>query len=86
MGNDDVYDPDGGVVYVPFLAKDGRVGYRVVDTLNPGHETFIYLNPSTGSDDGVPNVFVYIGGEDDPAVDGAVHHYDLRDALGRGDA
>lgn len=79
-----VYDPRGGVVYVPFVSDDGRVGYRVTDTLSDaGAECFIYLNPSDSSDDGVPNVFLYVGGENDPAYDAAELHYDLRDQLGR---
>jgi hypothetical protein len=75
------------VYYVPFVACDGRVGYAVrTNPDNTGREsnpidqveTFIYLNPST-SDDGEdePNVFVYQGGENDPALDVAEHYYTI---------
>jgi hypothetical protein len=66
-----IYHPEADVYYVPFVADDGRVGYRVVSTADTnGRETFIYLNPSTGPDDA--NVFVYEGIENDPAEDSAV--------------
>jgi hypothetical protein len=65
------YDKDAGVYYVPFV-KDGRVGY-IVRSNRPGiaTETYVYLNPSTGSDDGVPTVFVYQGEHNDPGQDGS---------------
>jgi hypothetical protein len=70
----------GNVYYEPFLADDGRVGY-VVRTNREGdeeqRELFIYLNPSDHTDDGEPNVFVYIGGDNDPGLDAAQHHYVL---------
>lgn len=40
---------------------------------------FVHLNPSLGTDDGVPNIFVYI--EDTMAFMGAVNHYDLDDVF-----
>ena len=65
------YDADAGVYYEPFI-EDGRVGYRVASNRpGMGLETFVYLNPSDGSDDGVPTVFVYQGIENDPALDGS---------------
>jgi hypothetical protein len=71
-----IYDPDGQVFYVPFIAADGRVGYRVGRTDDmPDVEHFVYLNPSTGSDQpGKPDVFVYVGIENDPNLDEAVYY------------
>jgi hypothetical protein len=77
-----VYDPPSDTAYVPFVSDDGRVGYRVVDT-REGHggdrEVFLYFNPSgTGEepdDAREANVFVYVGGENDPAHDEAVDFY-----------
>jgi len=74
-----IYTSDG-VYYIPFY-NDGRVGY-IVRTDDGSKETTIYFNPSDDTDDGVPNVFVYIGVENDPALDAAIHHYDLADELG----
>jgi hypothetical protein len=67
------YDDDAGVYYEPFV-KDGRVGYRVA-SIDGARETFIYFNPSGGSDDGVPTVFVYQGEDNDPAVDQPEDHH-----------
>ena len=74
-----IYDPDGGVFYEPFIASDGRVGYRVGRTDDrPDAETFIYLNPSfSGGGDDTPNVFLYIGVENDPNEDEPQHFYTL---------
>lgn len=67
---------ESGLVYEPFLAKDGRVGYRVIaPSERPDWETFIYFNPSTGEDD--RNVFVYEGVDNDPACDGTLHYYEI---------
>lgn len=71
---------DSGTYYVPFIADDGRVGYRVGiarEADGPrgeeaSWETFIYLNPSTSIDASAPDrgdVFVYVGIENDPAQD-----------------
>lgn len=71
-----VIDSDSGTIYFPWT--DGSaVGFKACHA--NGDCEFIYLNPSTGSDDAVPNVFVYMGtagalGEDEP-----VHHYVLND-------
>jgi hypothetical protein len=73
-----VYDPDGNVFYEPFISDDGRVGYRVGRTDDrPDAETFIYFNPSTTERDDTPNVFVYIGIENDPNEDDPQHFYTL---------
>lgn len=72
----------GDIYYTPFLTSDGRVGYRVTRVSEDmdgvevgGEEEFIYFNPSDHSDGDVPNVFVYIGGDNDPVMDAAQHHY-----------
>jgi hypothetical protein len=73
-----VYDPAGNVFYVPFVADDGRVGYRVGRTdERPDAETFIYMNPSLSGGAPSPDVFVYIGVENDPAEDAPQHFYAL---------
>jgi len=73
-----IMDEDSGVQYTPFITHDGRVGYECTDTAT-GRFEFLYFNPSNGSDDGVPNVFVYQGTQNDPYADGAVHHYTVLD-------
>lgn len=63
------FEPD--VMWTPFVAKDGRVGYRV-QAEGTTDVTFIYLNPSSGTDDTDlvrPDVFVYEGPNNDPAKD-----------------
>lgn len=75
-----VYDPASDTAYIPFVSDDGRVGYRVIDTRAGGdREMFLYFNPSgTGEepdDARSANVFVYIGGENDPAEDEPLHFY-----------
>jgi hypothetical protein len=62
-----VYSPDGHY-FEPFVAEDGRVGYRVVRQSDYA-ETYIYLNPSSTDDARKPCVFAYVGGDNDPAVD-----------------
>jgi hypothetical protein len=85
------YDTDAGVYYEPFV-YDGRVGYRVAST-DGMRQTYVYFNPSTGSDDGVPTVFIYQGEDNDPAIDepdchividgvtGPCGHFDVRRPL-----
>lgn len=69
-----VVDHSTDVTYTPF-ARDGMAG---LTCSKPGRiSEHLYMNPSLGSDDGMPTVFVYLGTEGDPAQDGAVHHYDL---------
>ena len=73
-----IYNPKGDVYYVPFIASDGRVGYRVGRTdSRPDVESFVYLNPSTEVDladgsDGGSDVFLYEGLENDPMLDRTV--------------
>jgi len=83
--NDTVLDPGSDVYYVPFISDDGRVGYRVSRT-DGSRETFIYFNPSDSSSDTKPNVFVYIGIENDPALDEAQHWYALETEIGKSHA
>ncbi len=72
-------DDDAGTTYVPWT--NGRaVGFKAEH--DDGEVEYIYLNPSGGSDDGVPNVFVYIGPVGDPAEDQPEHHYTLNDQEG----
>src|SRR3954463_7487463 len=56
------------VVYIPIVMEDGRVGY-CVHGLIEGQQEFIYFNPSSDTDDGVPNVFIYQGLSNDPGLD-----------------
>jgi hypothetical protein len=73
----DIHDPDGHVTYTPFRDDDlGRVGYRVLEE-GTNRETFLYLVPSSGSDDGVPTVFVYQGPANDPGQDMPEVHIEL---------
>ena len=44
------------VVYIPFV-EDGKVGYRL--EWPNGKTSYLILNPSSETDDGQPNVFVY---------------------------
>jgi hypothetical protein len=69
-------DEDSGATYRPWT--DGwAVGFKAEHP--DGRVAFIYLNPSGGSDDGVPNVFLYCGPTGDSAQDPPYHHYDLFD-------
>lgn len=79
-----VYDPAADVYYQPFVSDDGRVGYRVGRTDDrPDVETFIYFNPSDTEGDDTPNIFIYLGGDNDPALDKPLHFYTLdREAFG----
>jgi hypothetical protein len=72
--NRKIIDPDSGTQYTPFISDDGRVGYEITN-IETGKFEFLYFNPSNGSDDGVPNVFVYQGVNNDPGNDGPLHHY-----------
>lgn len=70
-------DDDAGVTYHPFVGPNGELGFRAVR--DGGGEQRIVFNPSGGSDDGVPNVFVYMGSTGDASIDTPVHHYVMRD-------
>lgn len=65
----------GDVFYVPFVAADGRVGYRICDHL--GHEEFIYLKPAAETGD--RKVFVHYGDENDTELDPVTHYYYIAD-------
>ena len=78
---------DHGLFYVPFIADDGRVGYRVgyavkgdVDE-RASWETYVYLNPSSSIDvPGTGDVFVYAGVDNDPDADASVVFIPMDDA------
>lgn len=71
-------DPDSGTTYTPFIGRNGQAGHRCDHT--DGRQTFIYLNPSGGSDDGVATVFVYQDEDPDLFV-GAMIHFDVWEGL-----
>ncbi|HYW88885.1 MAG TPA: hypothetical protein VFB50_14010 [Chloroflexota bacterium] len=75
-----VYAVGPSVYYEPYVGVDGRVGYRC-QTNNAGdtRETFVYLVPSSDTNDGVPNIFVYRGIENDPSMDPAEFHIALHE-------
>ena len=52
--------------FQPFIGE-GYIGYRV--TFKDGTVRYIYLNPSTGCDEGPPDVFVYLGEVGEPGMD-----------------
>lgn len=65
-----------GVTYVPFVdLDDGRTGYTCRH--EDGRVVLLYFNPSSDSDDGQPNVFVYMGYDGTPASDQPLHHYNV---------
>lgn len=67
-----VEDVSHGVKWVPW--SDGRaIGFRCEHP--DGRVEYVYLNPSSDSDDGTSNVFVYQGTEGDPVQDPAYTHY-----------
>lgn len=71
-----VTDEDSGVTYEPWTdSARGGAGIGFKCTHPNGDVEYIFLNPSLGSDDGVPTVFVYQGIHGDPGRDGAAHHY-----------
>lgn len=67
---DPVVDTDAATTYQPFVGRDGQVGYRIT---RDEDTTWLYLNASHGSDDGVATVFGYRGGSGDPAQDTPLH-------------
>ena len=67
-----VIDDDSHVVYRPIL---GGWKAELFDDQGEVLDTeYIYLNPSGGSDDGVPTVFVYRGSDGDPQTDTPLVH------------
>jgi hypothetical protein len=69
-----IRDESTGVTYSPYIDHGhGTAGYEVNHP--DGRREFIYLCPSNGTDDGVPNVFLYQGETGDPAGDSPSHHY-----------
>jgi hypothetical protein len=67
-------DPDSGVTYHPHTDPDsGAVGFRCEIPDRP--DEFIMLNPSSGSDDDVATVFLYLGPTGDPSQDDAMVHF-----------
>lgn len=74
----DGFTPD--VKWVPFINhKQGTIGYFVFQTESDDAGTYIYLNPSSGTDtDEIPvkpDVFVYEGERGDPTFDTPHHFY-----------
>lgn len=67
-----IKDVSSGVIYRAWVGLDGQVGYRC--TFPDKRVTYVYLNPTTESDDGVPTVFVYSGGQGEPAHDEPIVH------------
>jgi hypothetical protein len=47
----------------------------VRDIESGSRETHIYLNPSSSEGPLDANVFLYMGGDNDPSQDVAMHHY-----------
>lgn len=63
-----------GTTWEPWT--DGHaVGFKV--TTPDGHGQYVYLNPSSESDDGKPNVFLYHGPTGKPDLDGPVTYVDI---------
>jgi hypothetical protein len=58
----------GRTAYVPFI-EAGRVGFVIE---RDGRTSYVYLNASSTDADPTPNVFVYVGPENDPALDSSV--------------
>lgn len=66
-----------GTQFLPWT--DGHaVGFEV--RRKDGKREFLYLNPSSESDDGVSNVFLYHGPAGDPRQDGTVIYVDVAES------
>jgi hypothetical protein len=70
---------DSNVMWTPFVSKDGRAGMRCQKLGNLGlplvdEVTYFYFNPSSDGA-GQPDVFIYEGPSNDPALDGPLHYY-----------
>lgn len=75
-----IRDEDARVTYESWT-NGYAMGFKCSRVGQP--DEYIYLNPSDGSDDGVPNVFVYIGPYGDPAEDDVpAHHYVIGESWG----
>lgn len=72
-----IRDDSSGVAYLPFVSDEcGSVGYRCrFDDGRP--DEYVYIVPSSETDDGTPNVFLYQGTNGDPSVDQPWHHYNM---------
>lgn len=71
-----------GNQYAPWT-ENGVMGFRV--TAPDGRVEYVYLNPSSESDDGVANVFLYHGTTGRPSEDGPVVYVDLFTCMDRPD-
>ena len=71
--DDMIRDDDGKTTYTPFIGRHGNVGYCCEH--DDGRVSFFYLNPSTGSDDGVATIFVYQ--DEDQSFIQTHHFYDV---------
>lgn len=60
--SDAIKDVSSGLVYEPGI-YEGLPGFRI--THPNGNTTFLYMNPSTESDDGKPTVFIYESAAED---------------------
>lgn len=69
---DDVIDDDAQVIYHPILGGWKAESFDALGEVSSVE--YIYLNPSGGSDDGVPTVFLYQGPNGDPGQDEALVH------------
>ncbi len=70
-----IVDEDSNYRYEPWQGPNGEMGYRV--TSGDGKTVrYFYLNPSGGSDDGVPTIFVYDDYPDAPHPLNAVSYFD----------
>jgi hypothetical protein len=61
-------------IYIPIATADGQMGYAI-NAPSGGRQEFLYFNPSTDTDDGKPNVFVYGGEACNPDNDEPFNHY-----------
>lgn len=72
-----VHDSDAEVSY-HFWTNGASLGYEIHFPDN--RIEFIYLNPSTGSDDGVPTVFAYQGTKGELGADSPICYFDVSDS------
>lgn len=74
-----IRDEDARVTY-ELWTNGFAMGFKCSQVGQP--DEYIYLNPSSDSDDGTPNVFLYIGPHGDPVSDAPEHHYDIGESWG----